>query len=71
VAGTIDTINGLVNRRVLTKEDADAWLRAKLQAISKQIQHTNQDDDPILYQRLDAQLELIMELLNEDKVIHG
>ena len=71
VAGSIDTVSNLVQRQVLTKQDATTWLRGKLQAISLQIQDINKDQDPILYARLDAQLELIMELLSEDKVNDG
>lgn len=71
VATAIDTVNGLVQRKVLTQQDAATWLRARLQAISLQIQDLDHEEEPILYARLDAQLELIMELLNDDKVSNG
>lgn len=71
VAGTIDTVSGLVQRRVLSKEDAVAWLKRRLQTISLQIQSVCSENEAVLYTRLDAQLELIMELLNDYRIEHG
>jgi len=71
VATTIDTVNGILSRHTMTRTDAATWLRGKLQAISTDIQKVNKQEDPIIYAELDAKLELIMELLGEDKVTDG
>lgn len=70
-ATTVDTISGLLQRRVLSKKDMTLWLRNKLQVISTQMQSISKTEDHETYTKLDAQLVLILELLNETQGDNG
>lgn len=70
-ANTLDAIRVAMGRKVLTRKDAEVWLKQRLRVISLQLQEVDREQDPITYERYDAQLELIMELLNECKVGNG
>ena len=68
VARTVTATTVALRHRVIPKEDMSAWLKCKLQAIYKIVENTPQDDK-LAHARLDAQVELILELLkgNEDE----
>lgn len=71
IAGGVDTVTGLLNKRVLDREYVDSHLSAKIQEITTALQSIDKDEDCIRYARLDAQLELVMGLLNDDKDSDG
>jgi len=63
VATVARVTTSALRQKVITKSDMTSWIRYKLQLVNTQLENTKKNSKEAT--RLDAQLELLLELLGE------